>query len=285
MKPLVIIGAGRSGTNILRDTLTRLDGFGTWDCDEINLIWRHGNTRHPHDVFGPQQARPEVATYLRSAFASFQARSGSRVVVEKTCANSLRVPFIDAVFPEARYVYIVRDGRDVALSAAKRWTASIEPKYLLKKLKYAPLSDLPRYGLRFVRNRLSQMRSKDRRQAIWGPVFPGMAEIAASKPLLEVCAMQWAACVDHSDSAFNDMSAERVFQIRYEDMVRDPASAMNSLADWYEPGLSAEFARGAFDNIHAGSANGWKKQQDQFTQSIDDILAPVLKRHGYSTST
>ena len=43
----MIIGAARSGTNMLRDVLTSLDGVDTWPCDEINYIWRHGNIRWP----------------------------------------------------------------------------------------------------------------------------------------------------------------------------------------------------------------------------------------------
>ena len=38
---VIIIGAPRSGTNILRDTLTSLSNVGTWGCDEIPylVIW------------------------------------------------------------------------------------------------------------------------------------------------------------------------------------------------------------------------------------------------------
>ena len=43
VQPVVIIGAARSGTNMLRDVLVKLPGVGTWPCDEINYIWRHGN--------------------------------------------------------------------------------------------------------------------------------------------------------------------------------------------------------------------------------------------------
>ena len=37
-KPVVIIGAPRSGTNMLRDVLCDWPGVVTWPCDEINLI-------------------------------------------------------------------------------------------------------------------------------------------------------------------------------------------------------------------------------------------------------
>ncbi|MEL7430325.1 MAG: sulfotransferase [Pseudomonadota bacterium] len=128
--PIIIIGAGRSGTNVLRDCLTAANGLVTWPCDEINLIWRHGNLRHPTDVFGAAQANASVRHYIQSAFDQICRKEGGDTVVEKTCANTLRVPFIDAIFPDARYINIVRDGRDVTASAMKRWRSSVDWPYM-----------------------------------------------------------------------------------------------------------------------------------------------------------
>ena len=55
---IVLVGAPRSGTNMLRDVLTALDGIGTWPCDEINYIWRHGNVRYPSDELPRENATP-----------------------------------------------------------------------------------------------------------------------------------------------------------------------------------------------------------------------------------
>ena len=46
---LIILGAPRSGTNSLRDSLTNIPGYYTWNCDEINYIWRYGNRDYPND--------------------------------------------------------------------------------------------------------------------------------------------------------------------------------------------------------------------------------------------
>ena len=89
--PVIIIGAGRSGTNMLRDILTQLPGFGTWPCDEINYVWRHGNVREPTDELAPHLATDSVQRFVRCAFDRLAARRGWTHVVEKTCANSLRV--------------------------------------------------------------------------------------------------------------------------------------------------------------------------------------------------
>ena len=43
INPIIIIGAPRSGTNILRDTISSFNEVGTWDCDEIPYIWLYGS--------------------------------------------------------------------------------------------------------------------------------------------------------------------------------------------------------------------------------------------------
>jgi hypothetical protein len=285
MTPLIIIGAGRSGTNILRDTLTRLPGFATWDCDEINLIWRHGNITMPHDVFGVAEANAVATPYIRRAFEKLQRHTGARVVVEKTCANSLRVPFIEKVLPEARYIFIVRDGRDVALSAAVRWKAAIEPAYLLKKLRYVPPADVPRYGLRFIANRLHQARSSDGRQAVWGPVYPGMKDDARTMPLIEVCARQWMHCVRQSRTAFASMAPAKVLSMRYEDLVCDPAATMERICNWFEPGLARHMPADALSGIHASSLQGWKKKSHLITPGAMAAMQEELRLNGYETAT
>lgn len=284
-QPLFIIGAGRSGTNILRDTLTSIKGWKTWDCDEINLIWRHGNKSKPDDVFGPEQVSMSVRNHLLNTFDRFDRSTGANVIVEKTCANSLRIPFIDEVFPEARYVYIVRDGRDVTLSAAKRWVASVEPRYLLKKLKYVPLSDVPYYAGRFLTNRIHQIRSPEKRQASWGPRFPAMEEWVKTRPLIEVCAKQWASCVECSDAAFSGMSGEKWHSVKYEDLVTDPTKVLGGIMDWFGNGqLLDAIPASAIKNIRQGKANGWKRHAGQFTPESLEIMRGILDTHGYDDS-
>ena len=177
-QPVIIIGAGRSGTNMLRDVLTKLEGVDTWPCDEINYIWRQGNRDHPTDEFTAAHATDDVTHSIRSAFSRRIRQSdlcnyaeGRRFILEKTCANSLRVPFVDAVLPEARYIFLIRDGRDVVASARKRWQAPLDIPYLLAKARYVPPSDLLYYASRYLGNRLSRQRSAEKEVVGLGTTF------------------------------------------------------------------------------------------------------------------
>ncbi len=278
---LIIIGAGRSGTNILRNTLTAQENWQTWPCDEINLIWRHGNITYPNDALGKEHARPAVKNYIRTQFARLERKTKANVIVEKTCANSLRVSFVDACFPRARYLHIVRDGRDVALSAARRWTAPPEFGYLLKKLNYVPLTDIPYYSTRFIGNRIHQLRSRERRQRAWGPRFKDMQSWVEEHTLLEVCAKQWAQCVSASDYAFNKMDNARHLTIYYEDFVKRPLATIDIISNWYGEDLSEKIPACALEKIKATKVEGWRKQIDSFSELANSVMNPVLRAHGY----
>ena len=233
--PLVIIGAGRSGTNALRDALVKLDGVETWPCDEINPIWRHGNIDHPDDALPVSAATAPVRAYIRKAFLRIWRNTGRPpVIVEKTCANSLRVPFVAAVLPEARLIHIVRDGVDVLASARKRWRGELEVpslSYYLAKARYAPLTDLPRYAMRAIGNRVAIRLGRRRHFDLWGPVFPGMAAMQGASLDLRI-ARQWAACVGSADAALSELPPDRVLTLRYEDFTADPVAQLGRITRW-----------------------------------------------------
>lgn len=282
--PLVIIGAGRSGTNALRDMLTRLPGFATWSCDEINPIWRHGNLFWPNDEIPTQAATRKIRGYIRGAFQRlWKQENQPRFVVEKTCANTLRVPFVDTIFPEAKYLHIVRSGVDVVASARKRWQGNLELPglpYFAAKVRYTPLSDLPIYGWFFLRSRVGLMLGKTKRLSVWGPRFEGMSDMEGV-PLEEICARQWAACIIRADEAFAQIAPERVMTIRYEDFTADPKATLAAILEFL--GAEADLAKitEAVGPVHATSVGKGRALLDELPSTTLDIMKAPLAAHGY----
>ncbi len=280
--PIVIIGAPRSGTNMLRDVLTKLPGFGTWPCDEINYIWRHGNAGFPTDEFRPEQANPRAVATIRRAFDRL-SRQGFTHVVEKTCANSLRVPFVDRVLPEARYLYIVRDGCDATASAMDRWRAELDLAYIARKARFVPWTDVPYYASRFLVNRLHRLVGEQRHVASWGPRFGGMKEILTEQGLAAVCAAQWAHCVASSDRAFAEVEPARVHTLSYERFVTSPQAELGRIVDF----LGVEADRSAVEEAVSevtdrSVGKGRKKLTEAELELIEPLLGPQLARHGYT---
>jgi len=126
-----VVGCARSGTSILGE-----------------LIGSHSDVAYvfePHELWESVGTGPEGSHRLTAGHATadvrrrigawFDERRGTkRIVVEKTPRNVLRVPFLRAVFPEAKFVHIVRDGRDVACSlfpgiGGKEWSHLKPPSW------------------------------------------------------------------------------------------------------------------------------------------------------------
>ena len=281
-QPIIIIGAPRSGTNMLRDVLCELEGVGTWPCDEINYIWRYGNIEKDTDEFSIDMLTPKIKKYIQKEFDSIANKYDLEYVIEKTCANSLRVPFVEAVVPNAKYIFIYRDGIDAAGSAKKRWTAKLDIPYILKKVKYVPLSDLPYYGFQYFFNRVYRVFSKEERLAFWGPKFNGLDEALEEYSLEEVSALQWKKCVDSSEDAFQNMPEDQVIRVKYENFVTNPQEELQKILDHlkipYKKLNIAELVKGVTNTSIGKGRQAFDESQ---TKKITALVKDTLERYGY----
>ena len=282
MVVIFIIGAPRSGTNMLRNIVTSFDHVKTWPCDEINYILRHGNVRHPSDEFGAEHARPEVKSYLFSTFEKFGKKIGARILVEKTCANSLRVQFLNAVFPRAKYIFMVRDGIDATGSAKLRWTAKLDLRYILKKVRFVPKTDLIYYSLRYLWARLHRFFSKEKRLAFWGPKLNEMQDILARHSLNEACAIQWQECVEKADKELDFLGQDKVCRVQYEGFVSNPKYELARVLKF----LGVEATEKQLVRATAGvSANSVGKGRQSLgndeVRNLENLVGMTLTKFGY----
>lgn len=282
MRPYIVLGAPRTGTNMLRDALSVLPNCATWACDEINPIWRHGNFGYPTDELEPRHATPAVRSFIRRAFTKIARRHRVEGVLEKTCANCLRVGFVDEIFPEAKYVVILRDGRDAAASAVHRWRAPTEWRYTLRKARYAPPADLPRYAARWATTRLHRVRSSEQRVGTWGPHFEGLEQALEQRPLLEVCGLQWARCIDRLDEDMAAVAPLRVHRVHYEQLVSDPSGHLRQIARFLQVDAPDQVLESAAERIVATRVGAFREQLDPAeVAALEAVMGETLARHGY----
>ena len=188
-EPIIIIGAPRSGTNMLKDVLSSFPGLTTFPCEEINPIWRHGNVNHPNDELTPEMATDYVKSYIRGRFTRLKKKTGAKRIVEKSCANSLRVDFVHEVFPDAKFVHIVRDGVDVCASAQKKRVFNpFDVSFHWAKLKHVPAKDLPHYIFKFAVPRVIEVVKNGGRLSSWGPTTNGVPNGSSGDTDLLLCA-------------------------------------------------------------------------------------------------
>lgn len=217
-RPIVILGAPRSGTTLLSQLLSHHPRL--YLADEPRVLWKYGNDRRS-DLLRPQHATPEVRRYIRGALAQRVREAGRDRLLEKTPSNSLRAPFVDAVLPDAVFVHVLRDGVQSVLSIREFWRrhATGLPKvHLLRRLKEVRPSQAPFYAKEFTRRVVGKLLPGAAGPGVWGPRLPGIEQMARDLDLLEVCAAQWRACVERACRDGRRLPPERYTECRLEDL-------------------------------------------------------------------
>jgi len=136
--PLIVLGVRRSGTTLLRVMLDRSPELAVPDESYFvpQLARRHRGCVDPEAFLDDLRRLPtlvewsvepgDVAQRLRPAmktgeaigavFETYAAARGKRRWGDKTPLYMQHLPLLERLFPEARFVHLVRDGRDAALS-------------------------------------------------------------------------------------------------------------------------------------------------------------------------
>jgi len=270
-RPLVILGAARSGTKLLRRLLGR-----SADCavvpHPLNTLWRTGLSPGAPDPRIAEEASPRAIHEIRTALQGF-ADSSAQYLVEKTCANTLRVPFVRRVLPDAQFVHILRDGRDVAVSARNAWRKGPSFDDVLRKLRTVLTTD-PRSLSWHVRNWWTGREVP----AVWGPRYSSIESDLREMSLLEVCARQWRSCVETCLDDLSSISDRRVVSIRYEALVSD-RTVLDQLADVLELNDPRSMRAYYDDVVHSHSVGRWRRCLSPENQNhLTRQLRPLLDR-------
>jgi uncharacterized protein (TIGR03032 family) len=136
-RPIFIVAPPRSGTSLLFETLARSPTVWTVG-GESHAVMEGMPALHPanrgwdSNRATATDVGPGLAERLRAAFlAQLRDREGSRPdpqatglrMLEKTPKNSLRIPFLKAVFPHALFIYMYRDPRQSLASMIEAWNS------------------------------------------------------------------------------------------------------------------------------------------------------------------
>lgn len=278
--PIILVGAARSGTKFLRDVLGSGAGTAVVPYD-VNYVWRYGAERAEHDVLDPAALTDKRRRIIRDTLRTLAKANPDDVLIEKTVASTLRVPFIDAVFPNARYVHLIRDGRDVAESAMRQWQAPPDWSALLRKLREIPMRNSS-YVVWFGWNFVSGLLSGRKGGKIWGPRFPGIDGLAEEGPLSRVCAQQWLESYTTASADLEQVpdARSRVFTIHYEDLISD-AAALSHLLDQLGLPDKEEILASLRGKLRPNEPQKWRNLPSEDLAIFDAVLTGALKELGY----
>lgn len=284
-----VIGSPRSGTTILGEILEAHPDMA--HLYEPYYIWYYHSTDRSTDYIDPHDIGEKQQRWIRRRFESFASGERKMRIVDKSPEHSFNVPILLSVFPRAKIIHIVRDGRDVALSIKKEW---LKREAIVAKRDYRGLIRTaarmmkrnPQWRFRALAlwyelktnfswdPRRYLNKSKWEGRAGWGPRFKGWREALDTQTLIQFHAMQWLNCVRQIQQDRHLVPAENWLEIRYEDLVSERhGSLIGEVAEFLDIPMSDEYLS-RIPPLRLGNTRKWR---EELSQTEIDEIAPVLE--------
>ena len=222
-----------------------------WESAECYGFWDHffrGFSQPCRDLHA-DDATPHAAARLRRAVAGLVTSRRSRLLVKVT--GWPRAAFLHAVFPDARFIHVYRDGRAVANSLLQVdfWRGWQGP---------------------------AQWR--------WGPLDDAMQREweAHDRSFVALAAIQWKILMRAAEAARRAVPAGSFMDVRYEAFAQHPLETFREVADFCRLDWTAGFER-ALSRYQVESANyKWQQDLDPAQQAVLlSVLGEDLRRRGY----
>ena len=142
------------------------------------------------------QLTQEVASCLRDRFEKIRQISQGMVLLSKRTANNRRIPILNQIFPSAKYIHLIRDGRAVAYS-------------------------------------LLRVAWWDEHILYWANQSPKQMVAAGSDPL-ELAARNWVEEMQSLEIGIENIPKDCLLEVRYEELLRQPYEQLIRIFDFME---------------------------------------------------
>ena len=280
-RPVIVLGAARSGTKMIRDAIASHPNMVAIPHD-VNFIWKYGNYHIRHDELTPADVTTNAAAFIHRFFERFRKGRPDMRVVEKTVGNTVRVGFVRKVFPSCQFVHVIRDGRDVAVSMMRQWQAPLDMGNVLDKLKYFPAKALSTYAIEYALSYLVPKLRREGHVAAWGVTLQNLGELVRRYSLLEVCGLQWRRCVELAVKELTSIPPADRIEVRYEEFVQNPLAEMERIIRFLGLEMPDEVVRHVAEQIKHTHIGKWKRNipPDDLKLLMPHISA-TMQRLGY----
>ncbi len=279
--PILILGNTRSGTTIVQKVIGVHPDVEPWY--EPRTLWLYADPGRRHDEFDENDATDNVKRYIRRRFLAFQKRHGNRIVLEKTPANILKIPYVRAIFPEATYLFMVRNPFSFISSVELKWQGNrpLSRQGIARRLASTPITQLHRYAGRFVGDKVSKYILRRKYLSLWGPRYRGMDQDLKTRDLLTVVARQWAVCSRRAEDDLARFAPGEVLRLRYEDFVEDPISEAERICAHCGLEMTDQMVRAAKEWVKSDRQHKWRRFDPKELARILPEIRDEMQRHGY----
>ncbi|KAF1725948.1 sulfotransferase [Pseudoxanthomonas japonensis] len=216
-RPVFIVSPPRSGSTLLFETLAGAPHVYTIGDESHQLIEGVSGLAPAQRSYHSNQLGEDDATLsvvqelqgrFRSALRDREGRTpGGEMAVrmlEKTPKNALRIPFLKAVFPDAKFIYLHRDPRQVWGSMIDGWESGRFRMYTLP----------------------------DWQGPTWSFLLTPGWQALSGKPLGEIVARQWETTTRIMLDDLLTLPAEDWVSVDYGRFLADPQGEARRLSTW-----------------------------------------------------
>ncbi len=252
-RPIFILGSPRSGTSVFSRIFGAHPELANWSEGHFLFDPHYRNQTNEHrwtekDVteFGARRLKSNISWYCR--YISVRQRIKAHRFTNKLPRNTLRVPWLLSIFPDAQFIHIIRDGRAVVRSMIR---------VMEKQGKQArTLADFARP--------------------------PGWQEYYRADPY-EAHARQWAGIEDIVQADLAKLPPERVYRAKYEEFIVDTRQIMRSMCRQF--GLRDDDEAVARFPEHLDNRNSkWPTEcSPEQIETMRPWVTPLLLKYGYET--
>lgn len=265
-RPVFIVSPPRSGSSLFFETLAQSPGACTIGGESHGII--EGSTAsgvlgaaargYDSNRLEAADATPQIIAALRERFnrrafdRDGRKPAGPIRLLEKTPKNSLRIPFLTEVFPDALFVYLYRDPHEVLASMMEAWESG----------GFRTYPQLPGWtGLP------------------WSMVLvPGWRDLIG-KSLPEIVAAQWQTTTRILLDDLESLPASRWCVARYDALLADPNSEIArvcaAVGFGWDRRLDARLPV-ASHTVSAPRRDKWRARE----QEVERALAQVAETAG-----
>ena len=267
-RPILLIGCPRSGTTILLRAFLQSPELRSIQA-EGHILWdayHHPSDRGwDSDALGAGDVLEREREYIYCATALFVR---GRRFIDKTPENCLRIPYLEALFPDATFVFLRRRAADNVNSLIEGWRA--RPRFVKYRLPERLEGLGPLSG------------------NLWSFVLvPGWRELRSAS-LEEICARQYVAC-NAAVLEARTRDPSRWIDIAYEELVASPVETLTGVFERLGLGFTPaveEFARSlgrrtAPTAVTPPKPDKWREQNPTEIERILPLVAETERRLGY----
>ena len=271
-KPIFILGTGRSGTTILGIVLSMHRDVGY--LNEPKAMW---HLIHPHeDIIGnysqnhakyrltAEDATDEMRRRATQMFGAYLSTIRSERLVDKYPELIFRTDFVRALFPDARFVFLVRNGWDTCHSIAT-WSKRLGVHINGEKHDWWGVEDRKWQLL------VEQLVKTD-------PILSEVADkIEHFERHLDRAAIEWIITM-REGIRLMDTSPDCTHLVRFEDLTAKPDEVLSALCEFCELPTDNTFQEYARQTLHPVPA----RKPFDIHPEIALIFYEIMEELGYN---